>query len=105
MKEVKGFYIKEGLYQPLKYYCPYCNDIFGVFGDRCKHYISHRVTPDRQSIFLLEEKNEIIFQIEKLAADIKEQADKEQSSCYLISLIERLQDLVSFIEEDICTTK
>jgi len=44
-----------------------------------------------------EREKEMIFVIQKLIADIKEQAHKEAVSSYFIAQIERLEDLVSLM--------
>jgi hypothetical protein len=44
-----------------------------------------------------EREREMIFIIQKLIADIKEQAYKEAVSSYFIAQIERLEDLISLM--------
>lgn len=45
---------------------------------------------------------EMLHHIIKASADIAEQARREQCSAYMMSLIERLQDLIFLAQEDIC---
>lgn len=94
IRKVKGFYMMEGISYVLKYYCPFCNSVFGVYEeDRCKHYHSHVVNAEEQSVYILDEKSEIIHQIEQNLYQLQKETQNKKCSAYITALRELVSRL------------